>query len=63
VLPLLAAGKPVSAATATGCPDVERALRGQADLETDEQGRAIGYGLTLRPTPHRFEGDGQRLFT
>jgi alkylmercury lyase len=68
VLPLLAAGKPVSAAAlarATGRPDadVERALRGQVDLETDEQGRVVGYGLTLRPTPHRFEVDGQRLIT
>jgi alkylmercury lyase len=68
VLPLLAAGKPVSAAAlarATGRPDanVERALRGQSDLETDEQGRVVGYGLTLRPTPHRFEVDGQRLVT
>jgi len=68
VLPLLAAGQPVSAAAlarATGRPDadVERALRGQPDLETDEQGRVVGYGLTLRPTLHRFEVDGQRLFT
>lgn len=68
VLPLLAAGQPVSAAAlarSTGRPeaDVERALRGQSDLETDEQGRVVGYGLTLRATPHRFEVDGHRLFT
>jgi alkylmercury lyase len=33
------------------------------DLETDEQGRIVGSGLTLRPTPHRFALDGRQLYT
>jgi alkylmercury lyase len=33
------------------------------DLDYDEAGRVIGAGLTLRPTPHRFEIGGRQLFT
>ena len=34
------------------CPNTER----------DEQGRDVGLGLTLRPTPHRLELEGRTLF-
>jgi alkylmercury lyase len=56
LLPLLARGRPVTAtdlsrASGRREPDVEQALSRQGDLETDEQGRVVGYGLTLRPTP------------
>ena len=68
LLPLLAQGRPVTAADLAGAtgrpaPQVQQALSGQGDLETDEQGRVIGYGLTLRPTPHGFEVDGTQLYT
>jgi alkylmercury lyase len=33
------------------------------DLDYDEDGRVMGAGLTLRPTPHRFEIGGRHLFT
>jgi len=68
LLRLLALGKPVSVddlTATTGLPagEVRQALADLPDLETDEQGRVVGYGLTLRPTPHRFMVDGQRLYT
>lgn len=68
LLRLLARGEPVvvddlAEATAVPAGEVRQALAGFADLETDEQGRVVGYGLTLRPTPHRFMVDGQRLYT
>ena len=31
--------------------------------EYDDQGRVLGYGVTLRETQHAFEVDGQRLYT
>lgn len=68
LLPLLAQGRPVTAADLAGAtgrpePEVQQSLSRQGDLETDEQGRVVGYGLTLRPTPHEFEVDGNRLYT
>jgi alkylmercury lyase len=29
----------------------------------DRDGRLVGFGLTLRPTPHRVELDGRTLYT
>lgn len=68
LLPLLAQGRPVTAADlagATGRPEqeVRQALSRQDDLERDEQGRVVGYGLTLRPTAHAFEVDRRQLYT
>lgn len=68
LLPLLAQGRPVTAAELAGAagrpePDVQQALSRQVDLETDEQGRVVGYGLTLRPTAHALEVDGVHLYT
>ena len=31
--------------------------------EFDHDGRLVGFGLTLRPTPHRVELDGRTLYT
>ena len=33
------------------------------DTEYDDNGHVIGYGISLRKTPHAFEVDGQRLYT
>lgn len=68
LLRLLAEGRPVTAeqlATAAGrAPEqVTAALAGRDDMELDEQGRIVGYGITLRATPHRFEVEGRQLYT
>lgn len=68
LLPLLAEGRPVTAADLAGAAgrpeaEVQQALSRHGDLETDEQGRVVGYGLTQRPTAHAFEVDGVRLYT
>lgn len=36
-------------------------LRLAKDTEWDQNGNVLGYGLTLRPTAHRFEIDDQTL--
>jgi alkylmercury lyase len=64
---LLAEGQPVplerlAAATGWSVQDVEAALRQQPGTDWDEQGRLVGFGLTLRPTPHRFTFDGRTVF-
>ncbi|HUZ62325.1 MAG TPA: organomercurial lyase MerB [Acetobacteraceae bacterium] len=68
LLRLLASGQPVAIArlaAAVGHPadEVQRTVAGWPDTEYDEQGRIVGYGLTLRPTPHRFIADGKQLYT
>jgi alkylmercury lyase len=68
LLQLLALGEPVTAAdlaAATGHPvqDVQQALATLPDTEYDEQGRIVGHGITLRPTPHHFQVGGRALFT
>lgn len=51
------AGQPLEAVAA--------ALRGEPAVEWDEQGRLIGWGLTLRPTPFQLERlpEGLTLWT
>lgn len=68
LLKLLADGEPVGIAelaAATGRTDdeVQTALAAVPDTEYDDEGRIIGQGLTLRPTRHHFEIDGQQLYT
>src|SRR5829696_475691 len=63
----LARGKPVDAARIAGragmsASDVLGLLR-ESPSEWDSDGRLIGFGLTLRPTKHRFEVDGRVLCT
>lgn len=67
-LRLLARGEPVTPgeiAAAVGMPqeDVASLIRTLPSVETDEDGNLVGLGLTLRPTPHRFEIEGRRLYT
>jgi hypothetical protein len=68
LLRLLAEGEPVSVedlAHAIGRPigEVRQTLAALPDVEIDHRGRVVGYGLTLLPTPHRFEVDGRQLYT
>jgi alkylmercury lyase len=65
---LLAEGKPVSAAQiaeASGLPadQVESSLRGISDIEWTDDGRVEGFGLTRRPTQHRFRIGQANLYT
>ncbi|MCQ4438245.1 organomercurial lyase, partial [Clostridioides difficile] len=39
------------------------ALEQAVSTEWDDYGNVVGYGLTLRETPHTFEVDGRRLYT
>lgn len=68
LLRLLAQGHPVTIeqlASATGRPAdaVHQVLAELPDTEYDEQGRIVGYGLTQRPTQHRFTVEGRQLYT
>ncbi|MBO0755955.1 MAG: organomercurial lyase MerB [Bradyrhizobiaceae bacterium] len=68
LLRLLARGVPVTIAqlaTTTGrsVDDVQRTVSGWSDTEYDHNGRIIGWGLTLRPTIHKFGLDGKQLYT
>ena len=64
---LLADGEPVALeelAAAAGRPleEVEAALGERTSAELDADGRLVGLGLTLRPTPHRYLLDGRTVF-
>ncbi len=65
---LLSRGDPVTReqlATVLGRPEaiVADALRQFEDVVYDEEGRIVGAGLSLLPTPYRFEVQGHVLFT
>lgn len=64
---LAGAGEPVTVhqvATAGGWTEdeVQAALARHPRVDFDEHGRIVGFGLTLRPTPHRFTFDGQTVY-
>jgi alkylmercury lyase len=64
---LLADGEPVTverAAAAGGwrVEELRAELARHPGTDWDEQGRIVGLGLTLRPTPHRFTFDGQTVY-
>ena len=64
---LLAAGQPVpvdrlAKATARPSSEVREELAKQPSVEWDDDGQIVGYGLTLRPTPHRFSFENKTLF-
>lgn len=67
IVRLLAEGQPVAldrlaAAAGWSAGDVEAALRRQPGTDWDDQGRLVGFGLTLRPTPHRFTFAGRTVY-
>jgi alkylmercury lyase len=43
--------------------DLEQLVRSQPGTEWDDQGRLVGFGLTTRPTEHRFKVAGRTLYT
>ncbi len=43
--------------------DAQAALATFKDIEYDDDGNLVACGLSLIPTPHRFQVDGQNLFT
>lgn len=68
LLRLLASGDPVDVTTlaATAGRTIEETRARLAKVpatEYDDEGRIVGQGLTLRPTPHRFTLDGEELYT
>lgn len=68
LLHLLAQGEPVAigdlaAVTGRTEPEIRAGLAAVPDTEYDEDGRIIGQGLSLRPTPHRLELAGEQLYT
>lgn len=65
---LVAEGRPVALerlATEADLPvrDVESWLRAQPGTDWDDQGHLLGFGLTQRPTPHRFVVGSRTLYT
>jgi alkylmercury lyase len=69
LLRALARGEPVSvaalaASTDRAADDVTRTLARWSNVHRDERGRVEAFcGLSLRPTEHRFEVGGVRLYT
>lgn len=68
VIRLLAAGQPVrleeiASAAGVSAGEVDAMLSGQPGTDWDEQGRLVGFGLTQRPTAHRFTVAGRQLYT
>nr|VTP02547.1 Alkylmercury lyase [Mycobacterium riyadhense] len=66
-LRLLATGEPITpaqlaAAAGVSETDLEEATAGR-DIEYDDHGRIIGWGLTNNPTPNKFTVDGKQLYT
>jgi len=65
---LLARGDPVSvdqiaAAMGSSADTIREGLAATGGVEYDADGHVVGLGLTLRPTPHRFEVGGRTLYT
>jgi alkylmercury lyase len=54
--------KEIAAASGKSPEEVRAALDRFPSAEWDEQGRVVGLGLTLRPTPHRLDLQGPTLF-
>jgi len=64
---LLAGGEPVTVeqlaeASGRAVDDVRAGLARQPSVEWDGDGRIVGFGITLRPTPHRFTFAGRTVY-
>ena len=65
---LLARGHPVTperlaSALQMTAEQVAEVLAALTDLELDQSGNVMGWGLTFIPTPHRFLVQGQQFYT
>jgi alkylmercury lyase len=65
---ILACGRPVTRGHLASvlqmtAEQVAEVLAGLADLEVDQSGNVVGWGLTFVPTPHRFRVNGQQFYT
>lgn len=68
LLCLVSKGEPVAIAALAAeanipIHDIEQWLRQQPEVDWDDQGRLLGFGLTQRPTKHRLVLDGRTLYT
>ncbi len=67
LLRLIARGRPVDLAelAESGQParDLQRILRALPGTEWNDEGRLVGFGLSLRPTAHRYLVGGHTLYT
>src|SRR5713226_5632935 len=65
---LLARGHPVTPERLASvlqmtAEQVAEVLAGLADLEVDQSGNVVGWGLTFIPTPHSFQVNGRTFYT
>ena len=65
---LVAEGRPVAleriaAEADMSVEEIDSWLRAQPGTDWDDRGRLLGFGLTQRPTRHRYILDGRVLFT
>src|ERR1700740_1796075 len=65
---LVAEGQPVelerlAAERGVTVDEIESWLRAQPGTDWDDSGQLLGFGLTQRPTRHRYIIDGRVLFT
>jgi alkylmercury lyase len=68
IIQQVARGRPVTKADLQvslrlGQDELERRLAHLPDTEFDQQGNILGWGVTLLPTSHQFQLDGQALYT
>ncbi|MGE7225812.1 organomercurial lyase MerB (plasmid) [Paenibacillus urinalis] len=67
LLQMLAEGEPVivediAKVTEKPVEEVRKVLQSLPSVELDEQGRVVGFGLTMVPTPHSFKVDRKKLY-
>src|SRR5579885_1039727 len=64
----ISSGKPVAPVTLQRSlqisqHELERRLANLPETEFDQEGNILGWGVTLVPTPHRFQLNGSALYT
>jgi alkylmercury lyase len=52
----------IATAASRKVEEVDALLHQHPGVDWDEDGRLVGFGLTLRPTPHRFSFDGHTVY-